>query len=301
MTSAALAERPAVAFEDRFIAMRDGVKIHVRDYPPTLPDTGLPVICLHGLTRNARDFELVAPRIAALGRRVLAMSMRGRGRSDRDPDASHYAPPVYVQDVSAAMDALGVPRAVFIGTSMGGLITMLLAAQAPERVAATALNDVGPVLDPAGLARIASYVGKAQPAASWDAAAAATRAVNGAAFPTRLGDDAFWHIFARRTWREFGPGRFEADYDPAIANAFAPQPNAAPPADLRPLFEALARRPVLVIRGAISDLLAPEGLAAMKAIKPDLASVEVPHVGHAPTLEEEESWDALLDFLARVA
>lgn len=285
-------------YENHHIALGEGLTLHARDYAPLLPETGLPVVCLHGLTRNVKDFELVAPRIAALGRRVIAMSMRGRGESSRDPDPANYAVPVYVQDVIKALDALDIERAVFIGTSMGGLITMLIAASAPDRIAAAALNDVGPRIDPAGLNRIRSYVGRGQPVSDWAGAAQALRATNGVAFPARAEDDAFWATFARRTFREFAPGRIEADYDPMIALAFDDAPAA--PADATPLFLALAPVKVLVVRGAVSDLLSAEGLAHMRAVKPDLLSVDVPQVGHAPTLEEPESWDALLDFLARV-
>lgn len=303
MTAVALepvieAPAPEQDFENHHIDLGAGLTMHVREYAPLLPETGLPVVCLHGLTRNVKDFELVAPRIASLGRRVLAMSMRGRGESSRDPDPANYAAPVYVQDVIKALDTLDLERAVFIGTSMGGLITMLIAASAPDRIAAAVLNDVGPKIDPAGLNRIRSYVGRGQPVADWAGAAQALRATNGIAFPSRAEDEAFWATFARRTFVETAPGKIEADYDPMIALAFDDAPAA--PADATPLFQALAPVKVLVVRGAVSDLLSAEGLAHMRAVKPDLLSVEVPNVGHAPTLEEAESWDALLDFLARV-
>ena len=146
-------------FEERIVATIDELPLYVRDYPPLLPETGLPVICLHGLTRNSRDFDVIAPRIAALGRRVVAPDMRGRGKSANDPDPAHYVPAVYAQDVLKLMDALEIPRAVFIGTSMGGLIIMVLATMAPDRIAASVLNDVGPKLNPAGLSRIAGVCG----------------------------------------------------------------------------------------------------------------------------------------------
>lgn len=291
-----LAEPRSETFEDRMLRVGENLRIHVRDYPAAAPETGAPVICLHGLTRNVADFELVAPRIAALGRRVIAMSMRGRGRSDRDPDPANYTPPVYVQDVLQALDMLGAQRAVFLGTSMGGIITMLLAAGAPDRVAAAILNDIGPVLDPRGLARIAGYVGRGQPVADWEAAADAIAAINGPAFPNERDNREFWRTFARRTFRAH-EGKVETDYDPMIALAFADPPAA--PADLSPVFQALAPKPVLVVRGAISDLLSEEGVAGMRALKPDLHVALVPNVGHAPTLEEPEAWDAILDFLAR--
>jgi pimeloyl-ACP methyl ester carboxylesterase len=287
-------------FEERIIATIDGLSLYVRDYPPLLPQTGLPVICLHGLTRNSRDFEVVAPRIAALGRRVLAPDMRGRGQSANDPDPAHYVPAVYAQDVLKLMDAMDVPRAVFIGTSMGGLITLVVSTMAPDRIAASVLNDVGPQLNAAGLARIASYVGRSQPVASWVEAAAAARAVNGEAYPGRLDDDEFWMMFARRTFREREDGQLETTYDPHIALAFMDFDEDAPTPDLSPLFMTLAQRPVLSVRGALSDILTAPAVEAMRRLKPDLEAVSVENVGHAPMLDEPEAWDAVLDFLARV-
>lgn len=287
-------------FEERVIATLDGLPLYARDYPPLAPETGLPVICLHGLTRNSYDFEIVAPRIAALGRRVVAPDMRGRGKSANDPDPAHYVPTVYAQDVLKLMDALEIPRAVFIGTSMGGLITMVVATMAPERIVGSVLNDVGPRLNAAGLSRIASYVGRSQPVASWDEAAAAVRAVNGTAYPGRLDDEAFWLAFARRTFRQREDGLLETTYDPHIALAFMDFDEDAPAPDLTPLFATLAKKPMLSVRGAISDLFAQDVVETMRSLKPDLETVTVENVGHAPMLDEPEAWDAVLDFLARV-
>ncbi len=287
-------------FEERVIATIDELALYARDYPPLRPVTGLPVICLHGLTRNSRDFEVVAPRIAALGRRVVAPDMRGRGKSANDPDPAHYVPAVYAQDVLKLMDALEIERAVFIGTSMGGLIAMVLATMAPDRIAASVLNDVGPKLNPAGMARIATYVGRTRPVPSWEEAAEAVRAVNGGAYPERLDDEPFWLAFARRTFRQREDGLFETDYDPHIALAFADFDEDAPPPDLSPLFQALAQRPMLSVRGAISDLFGADVVEAMQAMKADLETVTVSNIGHAPMLDEPEAWDAVLDFLARV-
>ncbi len=286
-------------FEERIVATIDGLSLYARDYPPLLPETGLPVICLHGLTRNSRDFEVVAPRIAALGRRVIAPDMRGRGQSANDPDPAHYVPAVYAQDVLKLMDSLEIPRAVFVGTSMGGLIMMVLATIAPDRIAASVLNDVGPRLSTAGLGRIASYVGRSQPVASWAEAAEAVRAINGSAYPERADDDVFWMRAARRTFRERDDGQIETDYDPHIALAFADFDEDATPPDLTPLFQALSAKPVLSIRGGLSDILTPEGVAHMKGINPNLETATIENIGHAPALDEPDSWDAILDFLAK--
>ncbi len=287
-------------YEERIVATIDGLPLYARDYPFLAPETGVPVICLHGLTRNSKDFEVVAPRIAALGRRVIVPDMRGRGRSANDPDPAHYVPAVYAQDVLKVMDALSIAKGVFIGTSMGGLITMVIAATAPDRIAASVLNDVGPQLNTTGLARIASYVGNVRPVASWAEAIAASRAINGAAFPDRLDDDAFWGAFARRTFRARDDGQFEFEYDPHIALAFADVDIDAPPPDLMPYFEALAKAPVLSVRGGLSDMLNADGVARMQAVNARVEAVVVEGIGHAPLLDEPDAWDAVLDFLAKV-
>ena len=286
------------AFEDRVVTSVDGLNLYARDYAPRPPVTGAPVLCLHGLTRNSADFEVVAPRIAALGRRVIAPDTRGRGRSGYDPDPAHYVPTVYAQDVLTLLDALDIKQAVFVGTSMGGIISMVVAALAPDRIAAAALNDVGPKLEAGGLARIAAYVGRGHPLRSWDEAIASVRAINGSAYPERLDDERFWSAFARRIYRERADGGLETAYDDNIALAFT-DPETAAPVDMTPLFQALAGKPVLSLRGALSDILSPDGVAHMRAVKGDLVAVDVPQVGHAPMLDEPDAWDALLEFLAK--
>lgn len=286
-----------MSYQERFVEVPDGLKVFLRDYPAGGDTRGLPVICLHGLTRNSSDFEVVAPRMAALGRRVLALDVRGRGRSDRDPVPARYIPPTYVGDVLFAMNALSIDRAVFVGTSMGGLMTMLAALMAPGRVAGAVLNDVGPVVNTTGLSRIAQYVGRTPPQASWEALTDLIKASQSAAFPDA--DEAFWRAFARRTGRALPDGRVEFDYDPAIAHIFD-QPQSAAAPDLTPVFRALGQVSTLVVHGVLSDILLPEGIAAMQTLKPDLEVVEVPRVGHAPTLEEPEAWQAIEGFLARV-
>jgi pimeloyl-ACP methyl ester carboxylesterase len=266
-------------FSEHKIPTPDGPKIYARDYAPVGAARRLPVLCLHGLTRNSADFEVVAPMIAARGRRVIVIDARGRGQSDNDPDATRYRPDV------------------FLGTSMGGIMTMLASIAAPARIAAAILNDIGPEIAPGGIARIAGYVGKLGPYPSWNDAAEAIKASQSIAFPGK--DDAFWKTFARRVARERRDGRIEFAYDPAIALAFA-TPSTVPPTNMVPLFEALAAVPILLIRGALSDLLSPDGVATMKRVKPDMEFAEVPNVGHAPTLEEPQAWQAIADFLSRV-
>ena len=277
----------------------DGLSLFARDYAAAAGPAKLPVICLHGLTRNARDFEGLAPAMAAAGRQVLALDVRGRGRSDRDPNTANYNPAVYAGDVAALMAAAGLSRAIFVGTSMGGIITMTLAGMRPDLIAGAVLNDIGAEIPSEGLTRIPGYVGEAAPAASWAEAAMRSRAINGPALP-RL-TEAEWMGFARRTWREAEPGRIVPDYDAAIAQAFAPLPagQAVPAADLWPLFTALALgRPLLLIRGAASDLLTSGTADRMQALAPQMRRLEVEATGHAPTLDEPECRKAILDFLA---
>ncbi|MDX2276059.1 MAG: alpha/beta hydrolase [Hyphomonadaceae bacterium] len=286
-------------FSESFVDTVDGLKLYTRDYEPLLPQTGAPVICLHGLTRNSRDFETVAPRIAALGRRVIAPDMRGRGRSDYDQDPAHYVPTVYAQDVLTLLDKLEISEAVFLGTSMGGIITMVVSALAPNRVAAAVLNDIGPRLKTEGLTRIASYVGRTPPIDAWEQAVAAVRGLAEPVYPARADDAAFWDTFTRRLFRQREDGKFVPDYDANIALAFS-DPETATPVDMTPLFKALAAKPVLSVRGALSDLFGPDIVVYMQSLKTDMEAVEVPDVGHAPILDEPAAWDPILDFLARV-
>ncbi|MBU6299729.1 MAG: alpha/beta hydrolase [Alphaproteobacteria bacterium] len=280
---------------ERFVVVPGGIRLFVRTYPGNGPQ--LPVFCLHGLTRNSADFDGIAPFIAAQGRTVHAMDVRGRGRSDRDPDPSHYRPDIYATDVLRVLDALDVRKAVGIGTSMGGIITMLLAAQAPERIGAAVLNDVGPVLEADGLVRIGRYAGQIGPYASWQALTEAIKATQAVAFPHAT--EAFWRTFARRVARERPDGSVILDYDPAVAEVFK-QPTGAAPGVLDVLFTVLARKPILVLRGALSDILAPRGVEAMRRLNPDLEVIEVPGVGHAPTLDEPAARNAIQKFLSRV-
>lgn len=285
-------------FTDRFFTNPDGLRIHFRDYPPAGPQAGMPVLCLHGLTRNVKDFEDLAPKIAAKGRRVIVASQRGRGRSDPDPQTERYQPPVYAADMLALLDFLEIDRAVFVGTSMGGLMTMAVAGTDPGRIAAAVINDVGPVVDPAGLERIKHNTSSRDPVTSWEEAAARTRESNLAAFPGRADDEAYWLDFARKTWIEDGEGRIVLDYDGNILSTLGGGDEPLP--DLWAFWEPFAGIPTLLVRGALSDLLSPETVAEMRRRKPDLEVVEVPNVGHAPFMTEPEAWAAIDVFLDRV-
>ena len=267
-------------FTDRFHLAPDGTRLHYRDYPGAADRP--PVLCLHGLTRNARDFEGVSPRLQAAGWRVIVPDIRGRGESGW-ADPATYTLPTYLADMDALATDAGFDRAVFVGTSMGALLTILIAAARPGRVAGACLNDIGPVIERAGLERIAGYLGATGPFADWDAVAARIAATDGATFPAYTAAD--WATHARRRARADGTGVVMMDYDPRVADGFSTDTgNSA--ATLWPLFDALTGVPVLSVRGACSDLLSADGQAAMTARHPGLDAVTVAGVGHAPSLEE---------------
>jgi pimeloyl-ACP methyl ester carboxylesterase len=293
-------------FTDLFWTSHEGLPLHARDYAPMGVSGGEarkpPVICIHGLTRNARDFEDLAPRIAATGRRVLAVDVRGRGLSARDPNPMNYHPGTYAADIVSLLESASIDKAVFVGTSMGGLITMVLTSLKPEAIAAAVLNDVGPELSPVGLARIAGYTGMASRFETWAEAVAYAKAINEAAFPAYGPED--WDVFARRLFDE-KDGGFVLAYDPdisapikaaaqAAAKTQAEGGQALAPPDMYPLFRALAKdRPLLLVRGGISDLIDPAIADRMRAAAPYMAYAEVPGVGHAPMLTEPEAWAAI--------
>lgn len=275
----------------------DGLSLYARRYGSE--GAMLPVICVPGLTRNSRDFDLVAPWIVGQGRQVFAVDLRGRGRSDYARNPKTYRPAVYARDVSALLAHAGLPRAIFLGTSLGGLVTMTLAARRPKEVAGAILNDIGPRVAKAGIARIASYAGKGSPVRTWEDAAAYMKRTQGVAFPNH--SDADWAAMAERAFRAGDDGVPRLDYDPKI---FRRAPGwlvrLTAPLIWR-AFRRLARgRPTLLLRGEISDILDRETLARMKRVAPDMAVAEVRGVGHAPLLNEPEAKSAITEFLARV-
>ncbi len=256
---------------------------------------GLPVLCLPGLTRNGADFDELA---AALGGRyrLIRLTLRGRGASDRDPDPANYNVAVEARDVVELLDHLGLGRVVVVGTSRGGLIAMMLAATAKDRLAGVLLNDVGPELAPEGLANIMSYLGVEPKARSFEEAAAALKARMGKQFPGL--PDAKWLSLAER-WFDAAPDGLTLNYDPRIRDGLAAQAEK-PPVDMWPLFDALEGVPLAVVRGMNSDLLTAETLAKMRARRRDLIVAEVPDRGHVPCLDETEAQAALAALVARV-
>jgi pimeloyl-ACP methyl ester carboxylesterase len=284
----------AKPWADRYWQSPDGLTLHFRDYPG--PEDRTPVVVLHGLTRNAREAAATADRIAG-ERRVIAPDMRGRGMSDYASDSATYNPLHYVADLKALLDQEHIERFVAIGTSLGGLMTMLLALDQPGRIAAAALVDVGPEIDAEGIARIREYVGQGGSFPTWMHAARALQDIHGAVHPQFALDD--WLAMAKRLMVLGANGRVAYDYDMRIAEPFNTE--AAPPAaDLWPAFEALSGRPLVLLRGETSAILSAETAREMKRRVPGLEVVTVAGTGHAPTLSEPESIAAIDALLAQV-
>ena len=280
-------------FKDCFYKSRDGLELHFRDYPGA--GDRPPILCLHGLTRNARDWANFAERYCRRFR-VIVPEFRGRGESAYDPQPARYNPLTYAGDMIELLDQLEIRKAIFVGTSLGGLVTMTIAARANERIAATILNDIGPDVDAGGVERILSYVGKDIRFSSWEEAARAIAANQGTAFENYSSED--WIRMAMRNCRKDN-GEIRFDYDMAIADPFrstGPTPNV----DLWPLFATLAQKPLLVVRGAKSDLLTAATAATMQMRAPHMKLTVVPGVGHAPDLNEPEALAAIDEFLAEL-
>lgn len=281
MSSTALTERTGT------YRSADGLELFYRDFGDPVAK-GTPVVCLPGLTRNSRDFIKLARRLSDT-RRVICPDLRGRGFSAYDPNYANYVPGTYVKDTLTLLGELGINRFVSIGTSLGGLMTMVLAGNRSVTLAGAVLNDVGPILGP-GIARIQSYTGKAAPVKTWDQAVEQAKFVYGPALPGL--SDAEWDAFARRGYREDG-GVIRLDYDPRIGDAVRDVPPPAPDADPWPLFERLKDVPTVVLRGALSDILEQGPFEEMGRRIPDAQLVLVPGRGHVPLLDEPEVTPAI--------
>lgn len=284
-------------FTDRTWTSEDGLQLHFRDYPAAAEGDRLPVLCIPGLTRNARDFAALAEHLSP-ARRVLCPDLRGRGDSDYAKSPESYVPRVYLQDLLGLLAQEGIERFVAVGTSLGGLLTMMIAAAAPGRVAAAVINDIGPDIDRPGLDRIRGYVGQGRNFPTWMHAARAMQETQGDIFPEY--DISQWLAAAKRTMTLGTSGRIVFDYDMKIAETFAADETATP-RDLWPLYRALEGSPVLVVRGALSDLLSTVTVDRMQAEISDVQAVTVPAVGHTPTLDEPHVRVAIDALLARVA
>lgn len=270
----------------------DGLKLYARDYPRA--DSELTLLCLHGLTRNSADFHDLACALQP-EYRIVSADQRGRGRSEWDSDSANYTPLRYVTDMFTLIDRLKLKDIVLVGTSMGGLMAMIMTAGNPELFRGVVLNDIGPVVGAKGLERIKSYVGKVKPARTWEEAADQAAEINGAAFPHYTPQD--WDRWARRTYAENAAGELELLYDPAIAEPIAASDANAVPPDPWPLFEGLKKMPVLVFRGENSDILEEDCAVEMQRRHPGLKLRTVRGVGHAPMLDEPGVIPWLREFL----
>jgi pimeloyl-ACP methyl ester carboxylesterase len=283
-----------MGYDEKFVRSRDGLQLYFRDYEG---DTAkAPVLCLHGLTRNSRDFAELAAHIAP-ARRVVVPDQRGRGRSQYDAQWKNYHPGTYVEDMWTLLSELSIPRVVVIGTSLGGLMALMMAATRPQQLAGVVLNDIGPEIDPVGVARIQSYAGRLPPVRSWDDAAAQMKLTFGLAFPDY--DEQQWRVFARKSFDEDEAGVPHLAADPKIGDAIRAIP--APPGLTQAMwlaFGQLRNLPALALRGATSDLLSAATFERMQREVPSLVAVTVPNRGHAPQLDEPESLRAIDAFLA---
>jgi len=267
-----------------FVTAQDGLRLHVQEYGSrTAP--GVPVVCLPGLTRTVSDFAALAPALAndtALPRRVIAVESRGRGRSDYDSNPENYNLAVELADVATILTALGVRPAVFIGSSRGGLLTMLMGVAHPTAVAGAVLHDIGPVIELKGLVRLKSYVGKLPPPRDFADGAEILRRLFAAQFPKVTAQE--WLAAAHRTW-QLKDNELKPTYDVRLAQTLADIDIERPLPPLWNEFDSLLRLPMLVVRGANSDILSAATVEAMAARHPGMQTVEVPDQGHVPVLE----------------
>lgn len=283
-------------YSEHSFRSRDGLKLHYRDYPGD--PNKVPVLCLHGLTRNCRDFEALALRIAP-GRRVITPDFRGRGRSQYDSMWMNYHPITYVDDMWALLREARIDRVIAIGTSLGGLVTMLMAALRAPTFAGVVLNDIGPEVDPVGAARIRGYAGRFPPPRSWDEAVEQMKVAFGAALPDFTA--AQWRDFVRLSYAEDNTGSPRLEADPRIGDAIrAIQPPPGATQGMWMAFGALRDTPTLALRGELSDLLSVQTFDRMQREHPKLQRVRISNRGHVPQLDEPQSLAALDPFLAEL-
>ena len=283
-------------FASAFVTAQDGLTLHVRRYG-SRHASAHSVVCLPGLARTAADFHSLATALAAdpaNPRLVLALDYRGHGQSQYDRNPKNYAIRVALADLSAVLAAFEITSAIFVGTSFGGVLAMMLAVLPPVAVAGVILNDIGPVMEPRGLMRIKSYVGKLPIARNFEEGAQILRWLFGAQFTNLAPPD--WVAFAQRTWRE-GHGTLVPSHDPKLARALRDFSLERLPT-LWDQFDALARIPLMVIRGANSDMLARPTLNEMMARRDQLEVVVVPDQGHAPLLAEPKVTRRVAAFVA---
>ncbi|GGC24915.1 alpha/beta hydrolase [Novosphingobium marinum] len=286
-------------YADGYWTSEDGLELHYRDYPGrdrSSRDDRPPVLCLPGLTRTARDFEGLAAHLAGEWR-LICPEMRGRGDSDYPKDAESYKVPAYIADITALLAKLEVDRFVAVGTSLGGIMVMAMAMTAPDRIAGAVLNDIGPFLDPPGMRQIQDYAAQGRSFPTWMHAARWLEEVHGHGYPDH--DIADWLRMAKRQMVLSGNGRILLDFDIRIGEASAElDPERQP--DVWAGIDALSDKPVLVLRGELSELLSAATVTSMLERMPLAEAVVVPRVGHPPSLDEPEALAAIDALLARI-
>lgn len=266
-----------------FFSAADGLKLHAVDYGRGVSDA-LPVICLPGLSRNARDFSKLAAYLATDAsprRRVVAFDYRGRGLSEWDKDWKNYNVVTEAEDVLAGMAALGIEEAAFLGTSRGGLITMILSGMRPAPIRAAILNDIGPVIEGDGLAQIRAYLSRQPKPKNWEEAVAYQKAMMGKAF-TAFGDDE-WEFEAHGKYREID-GKLQPDHDPGLVKTLTALDLRDRPPTMWPQFLGLSNVPLLLLRGENSSLLSAKTVEKMESRRPRMTAVTIEGQGHAPML-----------------
>ncbi len=279
-------------YNDVFYKVADGLTLYARDYAGPAPDAPV-VLCMHGLTRNSRDFARIAPTLART-HRVIVVEQRGRGRSEYDDQVERYAPATYMGDMFELLGELGINQCATIGTSMGGLMAMGMNALNPALFTRIVLNDIGPIVAEEGLDRIKQYVGSASEFPDWDSAVTYARTVNGSAFPNYT--DSQWREFAEQICSE-RDGKVVLDYDTRLSQPMKADDGAAVPPDLWPLFDSMANKPVMLVRGLLTDLLDLDCVAEMQRRHPGMVRVDVADVGHAPMLDEPGVLDQIVAFI----
>ena len=276
-----------------FVSAPDGLQLHVREYGSRISPR-VPVVCLPGLTRTIEDFDVLARALAARGRRVLALDSRGRGLSAYDRDSANYSLPVELGDLDAVLIARSAHPAIFIGSSRGGILTMLLAAMRPAAIAGAVFNDIGPVIEHRGLMRIKGYVGKGPVPRDHEEGAEVLRRLFSQQFPDLTAEQ--WLAWACRAWRE-DKKHLVQTYDPKIADTLATVNPETPPPALWPQFDAMKAMPLMVVRGTNSDILSPDTITAMAARRDAMEIVEVRNQGHTPLLDDERTVGRITAFV----
>ena len=280
------------AFKDIWYTSDDGLRLYARDYGSV--DAELTVLCLHGLTRNSADFADLAPGLTDIAR-VVSVDQRGRGRSDWDTDSANYQPGRYVADMFTLIEQLQLKNIVLLGTSMGGIMSMVMTTRQPDTFKGVILNDIGPEVCEAGLDRIKATVGKSKPVRTAQDAINETANANGIAFPDYQHAD--WQAWVKRMYEENENGELQLRYDPAIAEPISKSDDNAVPRDPWPLFNATSKLPLLTIRGELSDILEERCVTEMQRRHPGMQYFSVARVGHAPMLDEPGVVDTIRGFL----